>query len=225
MIISAQVETDVSLSPRARQLRGMFDVPEGGHQTLSWMIDAPLEDRVWNIGLIVGPSGSGKSTILKTFGQPTELSWSGGSVIDDFRSDLGMRDVAEACGAVGFNTIPAWLRPFSVLSTGEQFRATMARSLLEADGLVLVDEFTSVVDRQVAKIASHAVAKYARRSGKRMIVASCHEDVIDWLQPDWIIRPDVGTFETREVSPRPKSRSRSRPASMRSGGGSVPITI
>ena len=59
-----------------------------------------------------------------------------------------------------------WLRPFHVLSNGEQFRATIARALAEsAKGreLVVIDEFTSVVDRTVAQIGSAAIAKTIRR--------------------------------------------------------------
>src|SRR5439155_19760773 len=56
------------------------------------------------------------------------------------------------------------------------------------DALPIFDEFTSVVDRTVAQIGSAAVAKTIRRSGKQLVAASCHYDVIEWLQPDWIDR-------------------------------------
>lgn len=226
MKLAATVSTPVSGSVRARQLGSMFDCPVEAKQTRSWAIEAPIEDKPWSVGLIVGPSGSGKSTLLRQFGQPAELDWPSLSVIDDFSPEIGMQQVADACQAVGFNTIPAWLRPYSVLSNGEQFRVTLARLLAEqGEGVLCVDEFSSVVDRQVAKIASYAAGKYARRQGRQFVAASCHEDVIDWLRPDWIIRPDLGSFEWCEVSPRPKSMSRSRLASMRSGGGSLRITI
>lgn len=118
-----------------------------------------------------------------------------------------MRDVSAACQAVGFNTIPAWLRPYRVLSTGERFRVDLARRLAESNpgDTLLVDEFTSVVDRQVAQIGSHAVQKWVRRQGDRRFVAvSCHYDVVDWLQPDWIIEPAERRFTWRSVQPRPR---------------------
>lgn len=225
MIIDTSVRAAASDSVRARQVAGMFDVPTRAEQRRSWKLDAPIEDRPWNAGLIVGPSGSGKSTILKQFGTPVELSWGAPSVIDDFAAGLNTRQITEACGAVGFNTIPAWLRPYATLSNGEQFRAGLARVLAEADGLVVIDEFTSVVDRQVAKIASHALAQYARRTGRQVVVASCHYDVIDWLRPDWMIEPADQTFQWRAVGDRPKLRPSSQPATQRCGGGSLPITI
>ena len=89
--------------------------------------------------------------------------------------------------AVGFNTIPAWLRPYGVLSNGEKFRVDLARRLLEGGDLIAVDEFTSVVDRQVAKIGSHAVQKWARGKGRQFVAATCHYDLEDWLQPDWVL--------------------------------------
>lgn len=208
MRIDVTVETDVSRSSRARQLEGMFDVPASPHQRQSWQLDAPIEERDWQLGLIVGPSGAGKSTLLReAFGRERRLRWGGESVVDGFDKRLSMQQIAAACQAVGFNTIPAWLRPYNVLSNGERFRVDMARLLVEARerDTIVVDEFTSVVDRQVAQIGAHAVAKYVRRADHlRFVAATCHYDVIDWLQPDWILEPAARSFSWRSVQPRPR---------------------
>lgn len=205
MKIDVSVTSKVSRSPRARQLEAMFDVPPTAKSTLKWSGELPIDAKPWNVGLIVGPSGCGKSTILReAFGEPKPLKWKGASVIDDFAGELAMKDVAAACQAVGFNTIPAWLRPFAVLSNGEKFRVDMARRLLEQKGIIAVDEFTSVVDRQVAKIGAHAVQKAVRRAEKKFVAASCHYDVIDWLQPDWVLEPATMTFKWRSVQRRPQ---------------------
>ena len=72
---------------------------------------------------------------------------------------------------------------------------------------VVVDEFTSVVDRQVAKIGSHAVQKRVRRhEGSRFVAVSCHYDIIDWLQPDWTLEMPTMRLERRSVRPRPPLR-------------------
>jgi GNAT superfamily N-acetyltransferase len=203
--IEARISTKISTSVRARQLSGMFDVPATDRHDLAWSVPLPL-DRDWHVGLIVGPSGSGKTTLLRAgFGDPIDFAWTGDSVIDCFDEADSIERIAKACSAVGFNTIPAWLRPFSVLSGGEQFRATIARALLDtpADRMVVLDEFTSVVDRQVAKIGASAVAKWVRRDKRQLVAASCHYDIVDWLQPDWIIDAAAQTFEWRSVQPRP----------------------
>jgi ABC-type lipoprotein export system ATPase subunit len=185
----------------------MFDVPPDERQKLEWHGDVPLDDREWNVGLIVGPSGSGKTTIARElFGAESlapKLKWSNKSVLDDFPKTITLQEIADICMAVGFNTIPAWMRRYDVLSNGEQFRVTLARLLAESPELVVLDEFTSVVDRQVAKIGSHAVQKYVRKRGTKFVAVSCHADVIDWLNPDWVLEPTSMSFTWRELRRRP----------------------
>ena len=212
MKISTTVETKISQSARARQLESMFDVPYQETQTLNWVGEAPIEDRPWNVGLIVGPSGAGKSTVARQmFGEPhvggkRSFTWNSDSVIDDFPATSKMNEIADVCQAVGFNTIPAWLRPYEVLSTGEKFRVDVARLLLETeqDEVMVVDEFTSVVDRQVAQVGSYAIGKAVRKADRKFVAVGCHYDVIDWLQPDWVLEPATMTFLWRSVLPRPR---------------------
>lgn len=206
MKVEVNVSVETSQSGRVRQLEGMFDCPTPAKQIKSWSFDAPIDERPWNVGLIVGPSGAGKSTIARQlFGDAVDrpLAWEGKAVVDDFNESISMLDIADACRAVGFNTIPAWMRPFHVLSTGEKFRVELARRILEHPDPVVVDEFTSVVDRQVAKIASNAVAKFTRKRDRKFVAVSCHSDIIDWLQPDWIIEPHLEKFSWRLLQRRP----------------------
>lgn len=197
-------ETAISDSARVAQLSGMFDVPPAEKTRVEWHGELPIEAEPWNVGLIVGPSGAGKSTVMRqVFGEPAPLEWGKASVIDDFAARHSIADIAAVCQAVGFNTIPAWMRPFAVLSNGERFRVELARRLLETEGPLVVDEFTSVVDRQVAQIGSHAVQKYIRRNNRQFVAVSCHYDIIDWLQPDWIFEPATMHFARRCLQRRP----------------------
>lgn len=148
------VESEISRSMRARQVEALFDVPPQEKCRLHWKGEIPLDAKPWQVGLIVGPSGCGKSSVARHVFGPAyhpSLKWGAPSVIDDFDPALSIADIGAACSSVGFNTIPAWLRPYEVLSNGEKFRVEMARRLLESKGLIVVDEFTSVVDRQVAQ--------------------------------------------------------------------------
>lgn len=207
MRVDVEVQSELALTPRMRQVCAMFDAPPSEKLSRRWTGDIPLDVKPWQIGLIVGPSGAGKSTIARQmFGEESRPAWHGErSVIDCFDSSLSVEDVTAACGAVGFNTIPAWLRPYGTLSNGERFRVDLARVLSEPhDGMRWVDEFTSVVDRQVACIGSHAVAKYIRkRPGAQFVAVGCHYDVIDWLQPDWILEPATMTLTWRSLQRRP----------------------
>lgn len=209
MNLDIKKEVSIERTLRVEMLGSMFDVPIEDKLSVSLSGSlSDLESRSWNIGLIVGPSGSGKSlTLNELFGKPKIYTWEKRSIIDDFSSDLSMEAIASVCSSVGFNTIPAWLRPFNVLSNGEQFRAEISRRLLDSNsnGPICIDEFTSVVDRQVAQITSHSVQKYVRSKGLKLVAASCHYDIIPWLQPDWILEPgDPLRFQWRELQSRPK---------------------
>ena len=200
---SIVVSSAIEKTPRVLQCNGLFDVPPMDRSELKWDVNLPLNDREWNIGLIVGPSGSGKSTVArKVFGKHivSTYEWpKTKSLLDGFPDAMSIKEIVELLSSVGFSSPPSWVRPFHVLSTGEQFRVTMARTLAEAKQLAVVDEFTSVVDRTVAQIGSAAIAKTIRRRKQKLIAVTCHFDVTDWLQPDWIYRPDLNEFQWREL--------------------------
>ncbi|HFX5496015.1 TPA: hypothetical protein ACIE1N_000425 [Streptococcus pyogenes] len=92
--------------------------------------------------------------------------------------------------AVGFGSVPSWLKPYHVLSNGEKMRVDLARQILTKD-FVVFDEFTSVVDRQVAQVICIALKKALKRyPDKKFIAVGCHHDVIEFLQPDWCFNTD-----------------------------------
>lgn len=205
--VDLDLRVAIERTPRAVQLEGIFDVPETRHSGVSYHFDVPIEERPWQIGLIVGPSGAGKTSVARhLFGDciVDGYEWHGSkSLVDSFDAKHSIRDITAALSAVGFSSPPSWLKPFRVLSNGEQFRATMARALLDDREIVVVDEFTSVIDRQVARIGSCAIAKAVRRTKRKFIAVSCHDDIVEWLQPDWIIEPHVGRFTWRSQRRRP----------------------
>lgn len=204
MKINLSVESKLSKSARVAQISAAFDVPTQDTSSVSWSFDFPFDEHPWNVGLIVGPSGSGKSSVLRhAFGAEEKFDWTKNSVVDDFEASMKIEDIVAACSAVGFNTIPSWIRPFDVLSNGEKFRVELARRLSSEQKVIVVDEFTSVVDRQVAQIGSHAVQKFVRKKQRRFVAATCHYDVIEWLQPDWVLDMATQQFTRRLLQRRP----------------------
>jgi hypothetical protein len=251
-------------SPRVMQLEGLFDLPPAERSEVVWRAELPLDERPWSVGLIVGPSGAGKSTIARElFGDAVVqgFDWPADrSLVDGFPTRMGVKEISTLLSSVGLASVPTWLRPFHCLSTGEQFRATVARALAEAETnltapipsplvgeggelasrvrgtlklsdrvsafdpphprplshkgrgekegarampLVVIDEFTSVVDRTVAKIGSAAIAKAVRARKIKFVAVTCHFDVAEWLCPDWTYEPATSDFQWRCLQRRP----------------------
>lgn len=200
-------QVDVVRTPRLMQLEGLFDIPPSEKSQEKWRVDIDLPKN-WNVGLIVGPSGSGKSTVARElFGAhlANEINWpENKSIVDGFPPGVSIKDIVDALSSVGFSSPPSWVRPFHALSNGEQFRANMARVLVGDQEISVVDEFTSVVDRNVAMIGSAAIQKAVRRRGKKFIAVSCHYDIAEWLEPDWIYEPHINRFTAGRLLQRPK---------------------
>ncbi len=202
--VDVVVECPVFDSFRVQQVAGMFDLPLGEKSTERFSVELPGEDEPWQVGLIVGPSGSGKSTVAREFYadqlyRPAE--WPRDKAVVDCFGDLPVRKVAELLTAVGFGSTPAWVKPYHVLSRGQQFRCDLARALATRNSPVVFDEFTSVVDRQVARACSTAIAKGIRGGSLpgRFVAVTCHYDVAEWLEADWVLDMATGTLQRRRL--------------------------
>jgi ABC-type ATPase involved in cell division/GNAT superfamily N-acetyltransferase len=151
--------------------------------------DLPKE----GIVLIVGTSGSGKSTILRSLGEhtPPKIEFYN-TVIENFSSPERGEELLLACG---LRSIPAWFRTPHTLSNGEHHRFEMALALDQ--GVQCIDEFTSVVDRDTAKALAYSIRKYFDINPGVLYIASCHRDIVDWLDPDWIYDTDMQELSAR----------------------------
>jgi ABC-type thiamine transport system ATPase subunit len=189
-------------SYRAERVKSLFNVESGANFTLD--AELPIDDKEWKIGVIVGASGSGKTSIGSKIGKFYTPKWAKDKpLIDEIMPDGDFNQVTGALAAVGLGSVPAWLRPYSVLSNGEKFRATLARLVCEAPSMAVLDEFSSVVDRQIAKVGAAAFAKSWRRTNGQVVLLSCHYDILDWLQPDWVFDTTTGTFDRGSLRQRP----------------------
>lgn len=178
---------------RVSKIQADFDVKlEHSNEHFVGDIDMPEK---WNIGVIVGASGTGKSTIAKELFNKELINgfeYKAKSVIDDMPKSSSINEITKMFYNVGFGSVPSWLKSYSVLSNGEKMRVDLARAMLEKD-FVVFDEFTSVVDRQVAQTSCIAINKAIKNTNKKFIAISCHYDILDWLQPDWVF--DTNTMQ------------------------------
>ena len=172
--------------------------------TFNGVIKTEIPDFVkpseFSIGVIVGPSGSGKTTILNQFGVTPLPTWDNSlSVASHFEN---ADEAFDRLSASGLNSVPSWLKPYNVLSTGEKYRADLARQIAND---ATIDEFTSTVDRNTAISCAKSLSRYIKRTGLRnVVISTCHRDVVAWLEPEWVFDTQKGDF----VSPRGWERER-----------------
>ena len=205
------IERDVELSKsfRVSRVLGSYDVPEDVATTMRMRVRMPLHEHSWTVGAVVGASGSGKSTIAREMWPDALYDASAKAreqlaVVDEFPEYMSAKDVTTTLSSVGLSSVPAWVRPYNVLSTGQKHRVDVALALTEnPNSTVVFDEYTSTVDRYVAKAMSVAVAKYVRKREQQFVAVTCHKDIVDWLQPDWVYDTDTNEFEWRSVQSRP----------------------
>jgi ABC-type transport system involved in cytochrome c biogenesis ATPase subunit/GNAT superfamily N-acetyltransferase len=195
---------------RVAQVRGMFDLPNQTEHVETIEADLPFEQHPWQIGMIVGPSGSGKTSLGRAlFGEAAYIQgypWpEDAAIVDAFGPQYSTREIVQALSAVGFSSPPHWLKRYRELSAGQQFRCDLARALLEEKPVVVLDEFSSLVDRRAARVCCASVARALRKRGRPKLVAlTCHRDIVAWLCPDWV-------YDTaRRLFFRPRRRQRPR---------------
>lgn len=185
---------------RVASIMGSYDLQDNQIQE-HFIGDIDLPEK-WQIGLIVGNSGTGKTTIAKELFPDAyfdKFEYTHDNVLDDMPKSASCADITKMFSSVGFASVPSWLKPYAVLSNGEKMRVDLARCLLDDKDMFVFDEFTSVVDRNIAKVGAWATQKAIRKNGtKQFIAVSCHFDVEDWLLPDWVFDTNTMTFRLCE---------------------------
>lgn len=187
--IKFELKSDVSNSFRATKAAQSLDIDVRSKSTHKLNIENINIPNDWNIGLIYGASGSGKTTLAKHLFGDAIFDFKideEKSIIDLMPESMSYEDCQTLLNGIGLSSVPCWIRPIKTLSNGQKARCEAVLLMLN-DGIVLIDEWTSVVDRTVAKAMSICISKYAKKHNKKLILLSCHYDILEWLQPNWLI--------------------------------------
>lgn len=199
--VEVRLESKVDKSFRCKLACDALDIDiekKSVHHLVVKNINMPF---AWNVGLIFGASGSGKTTLAKkVFGEEifnTVLD-EDKPIINQFPVNYTYDECAALLTGIGLNSVPCWVRPVKTLSNGQRARAEAALLMVQDKEIVCIDEWTSVVDRTVAKAMSYCLQKFARKFNKRIILLSCHYDVLEWLKPDFMIDCNEQKYINRE---------------------------
>jgi GNAT superfamily N-acetyltransferase/GTPase SAR1 family protein len=205
---ATQFDCNSGDSVRVAEVAGMFGLVPAERCRAVVGEKLPSLEENWRIGLVVGPSASGKTSLVREvyteYLAPSD-PWPDDRAVIDSAGNLPTEKLVDLFTSVGFGSPPAWVRPYNTLSGGEQFRCDVVREIARAEvnqlPLVVIDEFTSTLDRLAAWTASAALAKGIRngRIAPRLVAVTCHNDVTEWLAPDWVCELPSGESRWRRL--------------------------
>lgn len=204
LLMQIEIESDLKKSARVMKIESFMDLSAADNEHFSYTFDIS-QIRTWSVGLIVGPSGAGKSTIINKLLEdyPQESYPKDGAIpLIDWLNKGTVEERIDILNSVGIGSVNLWRRDYDRLSNGERHRADLAYAIMHND-YIIFDEFTSVIDRPQAKSIATALSKTIKRANKQIILASCHYDIADWLEPDWIFEPHKNSL-SQESRRRPE---------------------
>jgi ABC-type ATPase with predicted acetyltransferase domain len=196
-------------SSHARIIRDCFGL-NGNTFKVTLVGPVTIEASGGNIILITGPSGSGKSLLLRVLDPSrkdemlkityreqghnlSQAAWmtdieSDKPIIEYFSELWGIERSISALNQAGLSEAFVYLRPYRLLSRGQQYRARLAALSMGSAPVWLMDEFCADLDPFTARIVASNLRKHIVRSGRIAVVAAANNaHYIDALRPTRVI--------------------------------------
>ncbi len=201
-------------SNRTAEVAEAFGLGEDQTQTFQLYDHTQLKIRPTDIILITGDSGSGKSVLLKALKADlgTEAQDAKELQIDPDQPIIetvgkNTTQALEILGKVGLNDAFLFLRSYRQLSDGQKHRYQIAKLAQTTAKWWILDEFTSTLDRDTAKIVAYNLQRLAREQGKTVIAATTHPDLQRDLAPNAHIHKRYGKEITIHYRPKAKTQT------------------
>lgn len=145
----------------------------------------------FDVCYITGASGSGKSSLLRELKQhynveDVDFDMDSDSAIVDLVGDT-LDEALNLLSVVGLSEARIFVKRPRDLSDGQKYRYQLACMLYKKQSVLCIDEFTSLLDRTTAEVVAYNMQKCCRRNGVKLIVATAHNDLEEFLNPSTVI--------------------------------------
>lgn len=212
--LTVTVKYKPPLTPAVRTVMNAFGL-NGSHFHGEIISSGDLVLRSGSITFVSGASGSGKTALLRGLDTqkakpqykfrikrhasrqyrsawPTEIR-SERPLIDYLQTFGDTGRVITAMSMVGLAEAFLYLKPYHLLSRGQQYRARLARLVLANADVWLIDEFGADLDPLTAGIVATNLRKLVSTLGVAAVVAAAnHAHFIQALMPDRVLTLTTG---------------------------------